>query len=664
LPTIILGSSSGNMAVEVDLAMASLIIAITALFIAGLQIFQNMLGHVEGLRRCAPSVAGPWAKLRRRKWMLTELRIELEFTTPHFLVLSSDYDRATAAHTYGLTYDMPTLSRAERLVERPIKSLWHRLWDLVRRMTRPPSDHRPQYTTWDYEKHFEVLKESIKEEDKLEPEWMKPMSSEYQDLGELEKSSRRPIDSKTLWIKPRSEIRASWLQLLAALYADYKGYDTSKMRGPRSSSGSAYAAVACRRWNWDFMPSDLIKASASSTLRDILLLAMRLRMDWRRTDLDNSIFMADGNGYSITSTDARGSGISFTFKTTGPHSDQRVIPPSETADKTLFGILPGCKELIGRDFPLINNDRVHNFASMFKGMGIEDREVVKKMAEENWCEQRIDAMILMSAFIPSEACSISYNYLPGFRGVAPITPLHYFEGRVAFLEALQDRLESLKGLPQNDLDILQEATEHLRMLFDDWKHDFLDKWDRSVIEGHDDDKKIILIKVCHKVFIWATNYLKGKQWNDQHDGRTRYMHLVAAHCVNAYHATIDVNEHQDWYHQYKNNNELRKRHLEDYKESHGSEVGFNTQYHVAKSYVHGIRNGDHNIIKYLRDKGIRSDKLNDDEVEAAWWVTIVKGIAWDMSTTGDPSFRSKGLRWNPPYVPSKFYDIRSPVWIT
>ena len=72
------------MGADSSVATVALIVSLIALFIALLQLLQQIFGTAEGYRRCQESIIGPWSKLRGRKIRWSELRIETVFCVPDF----------------------------------------------------------------------------------------------------------------------------------------------------------------------------------------------------------------------------------------------------------------------------------------------------------------------------------------------------------------------------------------------------------------------------------------------------------------------------------------------------------------------------------------------------------------------------------------------------
>ena len=111
-----------------------------------------------------------------------------------------------------------------------------------------------------------------------------------------------------------------------------------------------WPAITFRERSWDFMPPDIIRPFATSTVGDIIALAHRLGMRWTDLRPGDGIMRAEGGGKSIISTAVRGFGILLQFNY--DRADRDIIPsfgsfgygghitiPSVPADKLGFGII-------------------------------------------------------------------------------------------------------------------------------------------------------------------------------------------------------------------------------------------------------------------------------------------------------------------------------------
>ncbi|CAG8950397.1 hypothetical protein HYFRA_00006890 [Hymenoscyphus fraxineus] len=122
--------------------------------------------------------------------------------------------------------------------------------------------------------------------------------------------------------------------------------------GPRTTSVSLPTIQFIRK-SWDFMPTDVVRPMASTTVSDIAIMARRLGMVWKKFDPGETM-RAEGNGHIFTSSIARSLGIilqySFTART---KNDNSFYIPVIQADKLGFGLVEFDPSLFGElDFDL------------------------------------------------------------------------------------------------------------------------------------------------------------------------------------------------------------------------------------------------------------------------------------------------------------------------
>jgi hypothetical protein len=410
------------------------------------------------------------------------------------------------------------------------------------------------------------------------------------------------------------------------------------------------------------MPADLLRPLATSTLNNVVLLALRLHMQWRRLDLENGIFQADGNGCSLTSTETRGLGITFQFTRTGVKDVRRNCAPSEAVDKMYFGIIPGCPRLVQRDFGLVSQERELRFERLFTDIGINDGDFRFRLAS-GWPQPRDEAVILLSEFLAVSGCHTLYHYFPGWSGPSITSPLHCYEGRVALVDALQERVGKL---PNGTPTVLSDILSHFITLRDDWNSDFCGRWSDSTIEGYAGIRKIALAKDCKRIFQWTTKYLSGTgrgyiHWGQLHGARTLYTDLVAGHVVMAFEAATHVHAHRNDTRDDDHPDVVarRSKHEDVYGDA---DVGEQEMYRIGSEYVARIGHKEHGVVRHMQR---RDSTLTHEAVEEAWWALMLRGVAWDMSTNGDAVHgRRLQYYWDQDFVPSSFYYIRTPVWIS
>lgn len=109
-----------------------------------------------------------------------------------------------------------------------------------------------------------------------------------------------------------------------------------------------HAAVMFRQWSWDMMPADMTRPLATIAISHLVILAVRLGMQWRSINLETGM-SADGHGYSLSSTRSDKLGLVFKLIAFGPDFEpQGRLIPSKSADKLICGMLPGCNVLVNR----------------------------------------------------------------------------------------------------------------------------------------------------------------------------------------------------------------------------------------------------------------------------------------------------------------------------
>ncbi|KAJ4286688.1 hypothetical protein N0V90_012940 [Kalmusia sp. IMI 367209] len=657
-----------------NVAVVALVVSLVALLLTSAQLLQQLLGTAEGYRRCAPSVIGPWAKLRDRKWNWSEFRFEVQYVTPHFEFRSDTLGEGPVRGLYGPSYNLTLLPEP---TSKSLKAL-----DKTINM-KEPGNHGSEHAKYDYQGSSEKYLQGSGD----------PERGDKKSSLMLAMNSVAPSKYST----PRDEVQVNWLQLLGVIHRTFEAHWPKGSTIPSKSSELTNPAIAFREWNWDFMPQDLLRPLATSTLNNIILLGLRLNMQWRSLDLEKGVFIADGNGYSLSSIDVRGLGITFNFSVTGAHDVNFKCVPSKAVDKLMFGIIPGCPELVRRDFRLVSRDRraaPWPSLSLLGDLGIGDWRLRNEIVQKRFQEPHNDLIILLSTFLPLHGCPMLFNYSPLWTNESIVSPFHFFEGRLALLESLEDRI---KDAPKHEASkTLQKVMQNFNDIRRDWRHDFFDKYEDSVIEGDDNEKKMKLADACRKIFNWTTTYFQGKgleevkheentikdsikpdlpqnetpdhahhgeedgryDWSKIHDNRTRYMDLVAAHGVMSFRAVSTIVAHfKERKKRYPVSEERRKQHRALVGEYDPREPGDHVQYSIAKEYVSSF---DH-VTSHLNSKAIG---LRADFIEAAWWVLVLRAIVWDMPTSGDPRYGSRYGKWEGEPVPSFLYDTVIPVWIT
>lgn len=160
----------------------------------------------------------------------------------------------------------------------------------------------------------------------------------------------KPGRDKISNVHTADDERASWVTLLAAFQRnehdsrEWERVNTKSARGNKYEGpkyGICYMMQKKKR-SWDFMPSNIIKPFATTTLCHLVEMMAMLGLYWKQFDLEKGL-RAEGNGYMLTSTTVHGLGIVTTFSMTGPavprFEDNRVIP-CNALKELVFGSVP------------------------------------------------------------------------------------------------------------------------------------------------------------------------------------------------------------------------------------------------------------------------------------------------------------------------------------
>ncbi|KAL9625344.1 MAG: hypothetical protein Q9160_000407 [Pyrenula sp. 1 TL-2023] len=713
------------MALADNLSITALVVSLIALFIALLQLSQSFLGTAEGYRRCAESVIGAWHKLRHRHWRWSEFRFETQYVTPQILVTSaSEFAAAQEQHEiYKLAH--PSMLNSPDCPELRETVHGHPKAHQTSVSQSKSSQQKNGNGHGDDPEKGVVRRSGIID-----------MAEQAMSLVILPVSIKRRRKRATA-----NELKVTWLHLLGELHNLYYSYHPSNcencanariptkwtvadenhkpgecpldklpekkrpelkltkeatdsrppidtINDPHFSVGKTDAAVIYRQWTWDFMPPDTVKPLAEATVGDIVILARRMDMQWRELDLQNSRIQAEGNGYSLTSTEVKGLGIVLRFSSIGRHGAFPRIIPSKAGDKLICGIVPGCPALVRTDFEIVRPDRsiprVHAPGGVLADLGVPDDiclEIAGKKGGHpgggDYQETDTECLILLCAFLPlPHSTIVSYNFFglrpgPGVRK----SVFHFWEGRWALFHKLTERVEQLSTSQTpaarqlfTDLSSVHASFSHLESFY---RHDFYCRWGRAVIthagalrplqsESDRATNKEGLVEFCRNAFDDTTRYLAapGREMHEEVNGKTRYLHLVAGHVVMAHKAIREALAFVD--HQPKEQREqgaLRRKYGFD-PPGPGARAGnfvFQQQVEIGLRYAQHLRHGEHGVRRYLLERAM---EFEEEEVEGMWWNLMLRGVVWDMGSWGRGG-EEVGER-----VPSAFYGDRTPVWIS
>lgn len=164
-------------------------------------------------------------------------------------------------------------------------------------------------------------------------------------------------EDKKAWAYYNSDNFCCWVALLAHLHRQGGNILTDFMLYSGGPGGTRVSlpTVQFIRKSWDFMPPDIVRPMASTTVSDIAIMARRLGMVWKKFDPGESM-RAEGNGHVFTSSIARSLGIIIQYSFTARmKNDNSFYIPVVQADKLGFGLVEFDTTLFGQgmlDFDL------------------------------------------------------------------------------------------------------------------------------------------------------------------------------------------------------------------------------------------------------------------------------------------------------------------------
>ena len=323
-------------------AVAALVVALVAFVVAVGQLLGQYFVTADGYRKCRASIIGPWSNTRRRHYVWSEFRFETTFMTPRFFF-----------------HDNQPANPEESIVRKPLREgeaafITGSSASCIRTMA-------PNIGSWSQnDQHSTYQRIQRQRAPGKQPDEESLIS--LRDLG--------PNSSETL-SNVQAELRkadfAGWLQLLENLQkseAEYRefSYQVGTPSSATKSQSPSRRWPAIQAWprSWDLIPPDAARPLASATLRDIIILGVRLGISWMIAESPDRVtlqFRGNGDGHYFETVEVRGLGtvLNYFYQNHADlmlmklrNSGQKVIPSAD-ADRLAFGIIPVCRDLFDLD---------------------------------------------------------------------------------------------------------------------------------------------------------------------------------------------------------------------------------------------------------------------------------------------------------------------------
>ena len=447
----------------------------------------------------------------------------------------------------------------------------------------------------------------------------------------------------------RSTELVCWLAFLRSLHRnewELQRYGCYSWDSPHDNPGIQRQlmgpVVRFREMSWDFMPPDIVRPLAVTTVSDIAIMVRRLGMSWEVFNPEEGTMRAEGNGHGISSTFVRSIGVILQYiriagiATYSPGllssfvrelSKPELYVPTREADMLGFGILPGYDRLGIPSFKIGTSNEV--FASMDildstrKASGkLRD---MRKLLVGKWDAH---ATYGFSDIISLATPMIRRRHSTIIRVPVPAeycsSLLSHKEGFVVFHHRLKEYLKASKETLFMQAHWVLEQYEHLKLSYSEWE---------TEARTHEqvNDCNLKFLGEVHGLWDATTEYFV--QLHETH--QLRYYDLMAAHISSA------VNYWGDAWGQLKQG-KARDHFGLKALEAEGT--------HMYFDYMP-------RIVADMKERGFDGP---EELVHEAWFTLMFRAFCWwrchSLYPGEDPSFKGMTIR-------SRYWDSKLPVYI-
>jgi hypothetical protein len=577
--------------------LAALIISLIALLATTGQLLQQYFATADGFRRCQPSVMGLWAEKTKLRWRWREFRFETIFAIPRIVYEPVPVDTGKAAEIMVGSDNCSLIDTQESLK----RSMIYPGWDSY--------DARKYYSS-----------------DELVC-WV-PLLAQYVRLH------------NEFWILVHIMVADSCPRLHS------QGRDAVQYFPQKPGSvenDTMVPAIQIIQKSWDFMPTDVVRPMASSTVSDVAIMARRLGMVWKSFDPASGLMRAEGNGHVITSSTVRSLGtvLQYSFTSRKNAANCYYIPVRE-ADKLGFGLVEFDHRLFGpkmpRDLdvgsyqgiastlPLITSDLIGHSSPTGIGSALQELSRLIK-SELDFIPGLNDLVPLCSAMLsvtPSTHKDRWLNQIPApnsyQKGVT-----YTGAGILAFEKLLREHIIAKSNLASEQskevlscLKCLQSSCGPRWSNEQDWEH-----WDYR--KGDEQGNEVSAKSMVMQYHTQMTEFLQSSNVD--------YRHLVGEHALMAICSMSDTPD-----------NKLYQNSVSD------------IHFFVETTMSYYFKCLPHIAAKVsAKSRRWKPDStLTAEEVEAAWFSMMFRAFCWQ---------RSHVMISDVPPLSSEYWNSKMPVYI-
>ena len=687
-----------------NVAIIALIVSLVALLVTSIQLAQAVSATADGYRRCSEFIIGPWHKLRHRVPAWSEFRVRTTYVTPQIMLVSPREFKEVEDNGEEIVRLCSPVVASSQLQKESIEVLKETV-HLGSNALTPISTARAKLARGGFRN------DDIEMQAKSQRDAVRTTVGKNQ-KARLDRAASQPTSSPVRQRKVQNELRVSWLRLLADLHSvhvSHRPYECQhceksfvfSLEHETEQDDSAYTelkqvekeiphltrtdvAIVYKQWDWDFMPTEIARPLAEINLGDLVVLALRMGMQWRQLEPETSKLQADGNGYSLTGNEVKGLGI--VVRLTAP-STARTFPKlvqSRAADKLLCGIIHGDPDLVEWEIPCVGRNRKRLEISDDNGLLFRlglSRADIKKCKKHRWWETENDLYTLLMPFLPLppnfQPSRVTGYYFPVWKPYMQGI-FRLWEGRWTLYHRIKARIQhpSISGnLALFGFEKVYRYFATLERRYSDHFYEFPNRSSEpyckastlSSSEDIDWEEGLSITEYCRRAYNYTTAEFKsgslGLAFDASYNQQKHYLHLVAAHVRMSVHAISEAKRQLTEVFPKQRMGDPHFSFQQFFKEHYGRDfvecpnVVWD-MLELGKQYVDFVEKRKYSIAEYLEIKGVRNGRVSEIQAELAWWLLMLRGVAWTMSTCQDET-----ARFGEP-VPSSFFYDRTPILIT
>ncbi|KAF1837836.1 hypothetical protein BDW02DRAFT_81851 [Decorospora gaudefroyi] len=275
---------------EANVATAALAIAISALVIALGQLIAQLFSTAEGYRRCQASVIGSWFDLVELPFRWSSFRFEVKVTTPHFQI------ETISSPTPKLSF----FKRAQHQHTGFPRSLFQ---NQTARLLIPA--HHPVPLIGDSKSRKGTFCRPLPGPDDGEDD------DDTEGVNATRPTSLDYAEDAPTWINLLEDMHKLQHAPLASAAGIIEG-DTRAAVWSRT-----LVCISRKTRSWDFMPPDIVRPVASTTLGCLIVMTHRMGMVWTDFRPEEGVVRAASKTQSFSTSLVRGMGLVVEYATIG-----------------------------------------------------------------------------------------------------------------------------------------------------------------------------------------------------------------------------------------------------------------------------------------------------------------------------------------------------------